>query len=127
VGTLPILTRNNRHGTVFVQDERPEGTILVLTCRDGDKGGGIAVEPQRPKIWPMFLAMEAEGIKLEDVLASDFRLVLDTTELPVGRLEFGLGQFVDQVEKKLEERVEVVHLDRKEASQWGLRVNEVAP
>lgn len=127
MGTLPILTRDDRHGTVFVQDERPKGTILVLTCGDGDKEGGVAVEPQEPKVWPMFLAMEADGIKLEDVLASDFRLVLDTTKLPVGRLEFGLGQFVSQAERKLKEGVEVVHLDPKEASQWGLRVTEAAP
>jgi hypothetical protein len=126
MGALPILTRDDRNGMVFVQDQNPDGTIVVLRCAAGNDVGGVAITPQKPKVWPMFLDMETEGLRMEDVLPSDFELVLDTTELPVGRLEFDLGQFVEQIEQSLKTGGKVIHLNRKDASQWGLRIKEAA-
>lgn len=126
MGTLPILTRDNRNGTVFVQDEHPDGTIVVLRCSDEQTGSGVAVRPQARKVWPMFLAMEAEGLRLEDLLPSDFQVVLDVSELPPGRLEFDLGQFIRQIESKVDEGAKVIELERRDASQWGLRIAEAA-
>lgn len=74
----------------------------------------------------MFRAMEAEGMRFDDLLAPDFQLVLDTSDLPVGRLEFDLGAFIKQVEKRLDEGTEIVHLSRKDAAEWGLRITEAA-
>ena len=126
MGALPILTRDNRNGTVFVQDEHPDGTIVVLRCSSDQTGGGVAVKPQTKKVWPMFLDMETEGLRLEDLLSSDFQVILDVSELPAGRLEFDLGQFVRQIELKVAGGAEVIELERKDASQWGLRITEAA-
>jgi len=126
MGALPILTRDDRNGTVFVQDQNPDGTIVILRCAAGDDLGGVAITPQKPKVWPMYRALKTEGLRMEDVLASDFELVLDTTNLPVGRLEFDLGHFIEQIELCLKAGDKVIHLNRKDASQWGLRIKEAA-
>lgn len=125
MATLPILTRDKRSGTVFVQDERPDGTVVVLHCAEGD-GGGVAARSQQPdeRVWPMSLRIEDETPVLEFATGTEFQLTLDTSALPQGLLEFDVDRFVEHVQTAVEEERMIVHLDREAAQEWGLRFRE---
>jgi hypothetical protein len=126
VAALPVLIRDERNGTVFVQDERPDGTLVVLQCSEGGGSGGVAARSQVPdeRVWPMALRMEDERPILEYRLGTDFILTLDTSGLPAGRLEFDTDRFVEHVQIAVEEGQSVVHLDGESAAEWGLRLRE---
>jgi hypothetical protein len=126
VAALPILTRDERNGTVFVQDERTDGTIVVLRCAEGGDPGGVAARSQQPdeRVWPMSLRFEDKLPVLEHLSGTDFQLTLDTSDLPQGRLEFDIDRFVDRVQAAVEEGRTVIHLDRESAPEWGLQFRE---
>ena len=126
MAALPILTRDERTGAVFVEDRRPDGTLVILACAEGHSAGGVAVPSQPPGttkiVWPMYRNL-AETTDAKVLFGSDFVLTLDTSALPPGRLEFDIGQFVERVEVAVEAGEKVVHLDPDQASQWGLRLS----
>jgi hypothetical protein len=123
VAALPILTRDERNGTVFVQDKRADGTIVVLRCAENGDPGGVAARSEQPdeRVWPMSLRFEDRTPVFEHLTGTDFQLTLDTSDLPEGRLEFDIDRFVDHVQAAVEEDRTVIHLDRGSAAEWGLR------
>ncbi|HEX5983535.1 MAG TPA: hypothetical protein VFY69_04945 [Solirubrobacterales bacterium] len=126
MAALPVLTRDDRNGTVFVQDERPDGTVVVLRCADATAGAGVAApsDPPGEVIWPMFRSAWSKDRDFTSMLPLDFVLTLDTSELPSGRLEFDISRFVEQVQHAVDSEQRVVHLDTREAAEWGLRLEE---
>jgi hypothetical protein len=123
MAALPVLTRDRRNGSVFVEDRRADGTVVVLRCAsEVEEPGGVAAHSHEPEtIWPMEMIEESraqgEGNRL---LASDFALVVDTTELPEGVLVFDVGRFVEHVQQVVEAGDERIMLDPKRAGEWGL-------
>jgi hypothetical protein len=123
VPALPILTRNDEMGVVFVQDERPDGTIVVLTCRAAGGQGGVAApshQPQEEEFWyplaeQMGLSAQERGLR-----GRQFRLVLDTSQLPAGQLSFDVDRFVERAREAADEGESIIHLNENTAASWGL-------
>ena len=122
MASLPILTRDERNGSVFVEDRREDGAIVVLRCAESSIGGGVAARSGKPgtTVWPMLRRL-GRGRALNKILGSDFVLTVDTSDLPPGRLEFDLGRFVECVQRAVDSGQSVVHLDEGHAREWGLR------
>ena len=118
MAALPVLLRDERNGTVFVQDEREDGTQVLLTCREGD--GGVAVDSHRPnEVW-LTGSTADENPPFRSLFPTDFTLVLDTSQLPAGRHEFNIGRFVDRAQAAVEAEERLIFLDEAEARKWGL-------
>lgn len=104
-----------------MQDERDDGTLVFLICRpwDSPNGSGVLVGPGEPPdedkdlqgTFPMLTA-EAEE--------KPFRIVVDTTRLPAGPLQFRSEQFIEMARAAAEEGADHIVLDGKSAERWGL-------
>ncbi len=89
MAVLPVLTRDRKNGSVFVEDRRPVGTVVILRCAsEFEEPGGVAARSHEPEtVWPMAVLEEDRARERGSRLfASDFALVVDTTELPEGIL-----------------------------------------
>lgn len=123
MAALPILTRDLKTGSVFVEDQRPDGTVVVLRCStEMGEPGGVVAHSQEPEIvWPMdIIETDRASGGISRLFASDFSLTVDTTELPEGLLVFEVGRFVEKVNEALEAGEERIVLDPKRADEWGL-------
>lgn len=123
MATLPVLTRDRRNGSVFVEDKRPDGTVVVLRCASEiEEPGGVAARSHEPEtVWPMEMIEEDRARGGDSRLfASNFALVVDTTELPEGVLVFDIGRFVEHVQQAVEAGEERIILDPERAGEWGL-------
>ncbi len=122
MSVLPILTRDERNGVVFVEDKREDGTVVVLRCAK-EAGGGVGVPSTKPrnKVFPMLLAMDTQREGPNVLFPTDFYLVVDTSELPAGQLEFEIGPFIERVQEAVDAGRPGVQLNPKEAREWGLR------
>ena len=69
----------------------------------------------------MYLRFNEEGAQAVDLFSSDFLLIVDTSELQSGRLEFDIGSFVKHVQRAVESGEKVVRLGLDEAREWGLK------
>jgi len=119
---LPILTRDDDMGVVFVQDERPDGTMVVLTCRAGGEGSGVVAPSHHPKEEEFWypLAEQLSFSAHDKLRGRQFRLVLDTSQLPQGRLNFDIDRFVERAREAARGGESVIRLNEETASSWGL-------
>jgi len=125
MAALPVLTRDKRNGVVFVEDEREDGTLVVLRCTsEAQHPGGVAAESRQPTVWPMGYLERRRELQVKRLTGSDFALTIDTTELPAGILAFDIGRFVERVGEAVDAGEKAVHLDPGLADEWGLVAQE---
>jgi hypothetical protein len=126
MAALPILTRDEKNGSVFVEDRRPDGTIVVLRCavQEGP-ASGVAARSHPPGSFEFFPMDVVEADRRIGgggrLFASDFTLTIDTTELPAGTLSFDVDLFAYQVERAVEAGEKRIELTPEMGHRWGLR------
>jgi hypothetical protein len=122
MAALPILTRDDELGIIFVQDTRPDGTAVVLKCQASTTGGvaTLSHHPDEEDAWYP-LAEQMGYAAAERGVERQFRLVLDTSELPRGPLAFDIDRFVEQVEAARGKDEPIIYLDEKTAAEWGFK------
>ena len=126
------VIRRGQLGQVLIEDERDDGSVVVLTCRPWDESGpaGVVLPTSRPGevpppdpsaiadkykgVYPMLRTLE--GVHPE----KPFVLRIDTSSLPAGPLAFDLDTFIATASTFGGERVDHVTLDASNARDWGL-------
>jgi hypothetical protein len=122
MAALPVLTRDQQNGAVFVEDRRPDGTIVVLRCGVQDTASGAAARSHPPEFFPLDVVETDRQLAAGGrFFASDFTLTIDTTELPAGTLSFNVDLFVYQVERAVEAGEKRIELSPEMGHRWGLR------
>lgn len=112
VGSGPVeIITDDVTGTVFVTDDRPDGTTVVLIC--GPPGGpqtsGPVIEDQGS--FPV-------GYRVAKA-ASAPNVILDTTLMPTGRAQFHLSAFLPQRATAFRSGESEVRLSPESALVWG--------
>ena len=123
MAAVTVRTADGTVGTIIVFDERDDGTVVVLQCREAG-GGDITVpsEPRRDEEYEYRLRARNERVAAVagNLSAEQFQLVIDTSNMPAGPLVFSLGEFVEFA-KTAAWHDETVVLDEHTAEKFGLR------
>jgi hypothetical protein len=126
LAALPLITRDKRLGIVFVQDERPDGSIVVLACTEGEEEGVAAPShlPEEEEEWFPLAQRLAIDLERRGGPSDHFGLVVDTTQLPQGRLVFDIDRFVEELRLAVDRGERHVLLDLNRARSWGLKLED---
>jgi hypothetical protein len=118
-----------RAGEIFIQDDRPDGTVVLLTCTEvatrseelfgqaqqaGDEGSvGVASSSAADgSVYPLF---REHGVARRP----QFKLHVDTTNLEGGILKFAMSKFTRASLRAADEGKREIHLNGSNAAEWG--------
>jgi hypothetical protein len=112
---MRILTQDGE-GTVYIEDKRADGSIVVLICTEAKQGGGrgtdggpIIDHAPDPGGFPVGYRIESEQPTL----------TLVTHAMPARRLFFELGPFMSRSLQAFHSGEERIELNPETAPQWG--------
>lgn len=116
-----VVQARGRSGEVLARDTRPDGTVVILVCKQWDSpiGNGVVVGPGEPAKEDKTLLGEFPlfGVHAEE---KPFRIVIDTTGLPAGPMHFRSERFLEAASEAASEGATEVVLSRHNAEFWGL-------
>ena len=104
------IARADARGKIIRKDERDDGTEIWLVCEEADGPTSTGVETDDPDEWYPMPAL---------TVAESPALVVDTTELRKGELQFSLPRFVARALQLLDEGESEVALNDENAHEWG--------
>ncbi|HUR85854.1 MAG TPA: hypothetical protein VMY78_10950 [Solirubrobacteraceae bacterium] len=125
-----IQGRDRTVAAIIVVDEKDDGTVVVLQCEEVDDDAGVAI-PSSPLPRGRRYVFGRADDAIADARTAAMRLgardaraiIIDTTDMPPGRLEFSLGTFTKRLEG---ERESYVTLTPDAALyEWGWRRREL--
>jgi hypothetical protein len=110
-----------RTGEILVEDEREDGTLVFLVCRPWDSSGanGVLVGPGESPEADRALLGDFPIIGIRSV-APPFRIIIDTSRLPSGPLQFDSERFIEHAALEAAHGADHVRLDLESAPKWGL-------
>ena len=120
MGAFHVLTSKDLLGTIVVVDERNDGTVIVLECEEAENGGGVSVpsDPDDDTVYPRPRS-EAAAIERSAEVAGTFEVVLNTSEMPAGRLTFEMERFIERASQAQDESP--IQLNEDSAEEWGFK------
>ncbi len=115
-------------GEIFIEDERPDGTVVLLVCTEAATRPATASRQVQPKIdgEPVGVAASStpDGsvfplFREHGVARKRFKLHVNTTDMEGGILRFAMAPFTRASLRAADEGVREVHLDTSNATEWG--------
>jgi hypothetical protein len=115
-------------GEIFIEDERPDGTVVLLVCAEGATRSPAASRQVQPEIdgEPVGMATSSapDGtvfplFREHGIARKRFKLHVDTTDMEGGILKFAMAPFTRASLRAADEGKREVRLDTSNAEDWG--------
>jgi hypothetical protein len=124
---LDIVGTGGRSGRLILEDEREDGTVVLLYCEELAPASGVILKADDPKPppgkpgfpWPSRERLREVGLAFDEDVLTPFVLMINTTGFPDGPQRFRMDAFLATALHLAEDGVISVELDVEAAAHWG--------
>jgi hypothetical protein len=120
---------SGKAGEIILHDERPDGTAILLVCREFGAPAATGAQPKAAQSTPsdevgVGLASSRDGgifpmLDEGGVAKRKFKLHLDTTAMPGGLMRFAMERFTRRALQAADDGDREVQLTTENAGDWG--------
>jgi len=120
---LIVVGPSGRSGRIIVEDDRDDGSVVLLVCETygPQQSGAILVPPEKEEAtsrgsFPYFFRVQSMLGPTEE---SPFEIRVDTSDMPTGPLAFVADRFIAQSLEAARTGAERVAMSLETADSWG--------